>query len=202
MICSIWLLLDVLESQVNYAQSPKIVWPYHIGVKSYEFEKKSNFESPHDLFLQAESHITWHDHTSNVLQRVLSWRVRYLYRLNPIPDYFLGRLYCVFALLIMDYCDVVWMPSSAMHFKQLEKMHSKFSDLRSTACSSMTITLTEWWCYHTAIQVYRSLNKFTPSYLHDTFNHAVDITGRVACNAHCLFLPRVRTALVKNSCYF
>jgi len=108
----------------------------------------------------------------------------------------------VFDLLIMDYCDVVWMPSSAMHFKQLGRIYSKFSNLRSTACSSVTITLTERQCYHTAIQVYRSLHKIAPSYLHDTFNYAVDITGRVARNAHCLFVSRVRTTLAKNSFYF
>jgi len=57
-----------------------------------------------------------------------------------IPDDLLGRLYRMFVLLIMD---VIGMPSSAMHFKQLERIHLKFSNLRSTAYSSVTITLTE-----------------------------------------------------------
>jgi len=29
----------LLESQLNYVKSLKIVWPYHIGVKSYESQK-------------------------------------------------------------------------------------------------------------------------------------------------------------------
>ena len=152
------------------------------------------------LGLHIDENLTWHDHASNVLWRVLS-RVHCLYRLNPIPDDLLCRLYRVFVLPIMDYCDVVWMPS-AMHFKRFERMHSKFSNLRSTACSSVTITLTERRCYHTTIQVYRSLNKIAPSYLHNTFNYAVDISGRAACNPHRLFVPRVRTTLAKSSFYF
>ena len=34
----------------------KIVWSYYVGVKSQYFEKKLNFESPHDLFSQARLH--------------------------------------------------------------------------------------------------------------------------------------------------
>jgi len=37
------------------------------------------------LRLYIDENLTWHNHTSNVLQRVLS-RVRCLYRLNPIPE--------------------------------------------------------------------------------------------------------------------
>ena len=41
-----------------------------------------------------------------------------------------------------------------------------------------------------------------PSYLHDSFHYAVDITSRAAQNAHRLFVPRVRTTMAKNSFYF
>jgi len=63
----------------------------------------------------------------------------------------------------------------------------------------MASTLAEWQSYHTAIQVYRSVHKISPSYLH---NNAAEITGRYACNKHRLFVPRVRTSLAKNSFYF
>ena len=63
----------------------------------------------------------------------------------------------------------------------------------------MAITLAERRCYHTVIQVYRSLH---PSYLHNTFHYAVELTGSDARNEHCLFVPRVRTSLAKNGFYF
>ena len=62
----------------------------------------------------------------------------------------------------------------------------------------MAITLAEWRHYHTVIQVYRSLHKISPSYLHNTFYYAVEITDRDARNEHRLFVPRVRTSLAKN----
>jgi len=102
--------------------------------------------------------------------------------------------------LTTDYCDVVWMPSSTLLFKRLERLNSKFSNLKSaTSRSSMAITLAQRRCYHTAIQVYRSLHKISPSYLYNTFHYAAEITGRDAHNEHCLFVPRVRTSLAKNS---
>ena len=119
------------------------------------------------LGLYIDENLTWHEHTTSVLQRVLS-RVQCLYHLNPIPNDLLGKLYRVFVLPILDYCDIVGTPSSTIHFKQLERLRAKFSNLRSTACSSMSITLTERRRYHTAMQVYRTLHRISPSYLHDT----------------------------------
>ena len=66
----------------------------------------------------------------------------------------------------------------------------------------MATTLAERRRYHTAIQVYRSVHKISPSYLHNTFHYAAEITGRDAHNKHRLFIPRVRTSLAKNSFYF
>jgi len=51
--------LDSESSWINYQQTLKILWPYHIGIRSYEslnFEKGPNFKSPHALFSQAWSH--------------------------------------------------------------------------------------------------------------------------------------------------
>jgi len=89
----------------------------------------------------------------------------------------------------------------AMHM--YSRLHSKFSNWKSTTSrSSMASTLAERWRYHTAIQVYRSVHKISPSYLHNTFHYAAEITGRYAHNKHRLFVPRVRTSLAKNSFYF
>ena len=66
----------------------------------------------------------------------------------------------------------------------------------------MAITLAEQQCYHTAIQVYRSFHKISPSYLHNSFHYAVELTGRDARNERHLFVIRVRTSLAKNGFYF
>ena len=153
------------------------------------------------LGLFIEESLTWREHTTSVLQRVLS-RVHCLYRLNPIPKDLLGRLYSVFVLPVLDYCDVVWKPSSTAHFKQFERLHARFSNLRPTACSSVNVTLTERRRYHAAVQVYRVLHKLSPPYLYDSFHYAIDITSRTARNAHRLFVPRVRTNIAKDSFYF
>jgi len=124
----------------------------------------------------------------------LKVRRRFLARYLPLDS--------VFVLPILDYCDVVWTPSSTTHFKQLERLDARFFNLCSTTCSSVSITLTELRLYHAAIQVYRTLHKLSPPYLHDSFHCAVDITSRAARNAHRLFVPRVRTTMAKNSFYF
>ena len=56
--------------------------------------------------------------------------------------------------------------------------------------------------FHAAIQVYRVLHKLSPSYLHDTFHYAVNITSHTGRNLYRLFVPRVRTTLAKHSFYF
>ena len=57
--------------------------------------------------------------------------------------------------------------------------------------------------FHAVIQVYRVLHKLSPSYLHDTFRYAVDITSHTGRrNLYRLFVPRVRTTLAKHSFYF
>ena len=70
------------------------------------------------LGLYIDENLSWHKHVECTLQRVLS-RVHCLYRLRPLPDNLLGRLYCTFVLPLIDYCDTVWMPSSMLHFKRL-----------------------------------------------------------------------------------
>ena len=57
--------------------------------------KKSNVMSIGSfkyLGLLIDENLTWREHTTSVLQRVLS-RMHWLYRLNPIPKDLLGKLY-------------------------------------------------------------------------------------------------------------
>jgi len=57
------------------------------------------------LGLHLDEHLTWHQHTTTVLQRVYS-RIHCLYCLRPLPADLLSKLYNVFVLPILDYCDV------------------------------------------------------------------------------------------------
>ena len=153
------------------------------------------------LGLYIDEHLSWHQHTANVIQRVSS-RIHCLNHLRPLPADLLAKLYRVFVLPILDYCDVVWTPSSVQHFKRLERLHSKFNSPPSSTDLSVCVTLTARRRFHAAIQVYRMLHKLSPSYLNDIFHYAVDITSRTGRNLYCLFVPRVRTSLAKHSFYF
>ena len=82
------------------------------------------------LGVYIDEHLTWQKHTQYVYQRVQS-RLHCLYRLCPLSDTLLRRLYCAFILTILDYCDIVWSPSSVQFFKRLERVHSKFCSLLS-----------------------------------------------------------------------
>ena len=86
----------------------------NITVDGWPISRISSFKY---LGLCVDQNLTWQDHTMSVLQKVLS-------RIHCLPDNLLGKLYRVFALPIIDYCDVVWMPSSTLLFKGLEKLHS------------------------------------------------------------------------------
>ena len=100
---------------------------------------------------------------------------------------------------IVFLCCPYWIISSVQHFKRLERLHLKFN---SPPDFSVHVTLTERRRFHAAIQMYRVLHKLSPSYLHDTFHYAVDITSHTGQNLYRLFVPRVRTTFAKHSFYF
>jgi len=80
------------------------------------------------LAIYIDENLTWQRHTQYVYQRMQS-RLHRLYRLCPLPNWLLGRLYCTFVLPLLDYCDVVWLPSSVRRF---ERIHSRFCSLVPT----------------------------------------------------------------------
>ena len=151
--------------------------------------------------LHIDENLSWHQHTANVTQRVYS-RIHCLNRLCPLPADLLAKLYRVFVLPILDYCDVVWSPSSVQYFKRLERLHSKFNSPPSNTDFSVCVTLTERKWFHTAVQVYKVLHIVSPSYMNGTFHYAFDITSCTGQNLYHLFVPRVRTTLAKHSFYF
>ena len=127
-----------------------------------------------------------------IIQRVYSI-IHCLNHLCPLPAELLARLYHVFVLPILDYCDVVWAPSSVHHFKCLERLHSRFNSSPSSNNLSTSVTITEWRRFHAAIQMYKILHKLSP---------AVDITLCTGRNIYRLFVPRVQTTLAKHSFYY
>ena len=82
----------------------------------------------------------------------------------------LNALYSAFVLPVYDYCDVVWSPTTAKFTGMSEKVHSKFTKRLPSSCASrLTFTLTECRRYHVAIQIFRSVHNYSPSYLSNIF---------------------------------
>ena len=90
-------------------------------------------------------------------------------RLKPLTPTVLKLLYQAHVLPIIDYCDVVWVPTNVGHLKRLERLHSRFSSYDSARSSAFNLTLVERRRFHIAIQVYKILKRLSPSYLLSTF---------------------------------
>jgi len=94
----------------------------------------------------------------------------------------------------------LWSPSNSTDTRRLERLHSKFtSSIPSSDSFNLCSSLSEGRVYHTALQVFKIVNNISPSYLHNTFSFAVDVTGRFGRNHYRLFVPRVRTNYGKQS---
>ena len=66
---------------------------------------------------------------------------------------------------ILDYCNVVWSPCSALYTWHLERVHTKF--VSSLPASTFTVfdlklSLIERWTYHTAVQVLKFFMSLLP----------------------------------------
>ena len=104
---------------------------------------------------------------------------------------------------LYDYCDVIWSPSTAKKTCLIERIQSKFINrLPLTYCSKFSFTLTERRRFHTAVQIFKSLHRLSPPYLHDIFQFSKDITGHVSRNINRLFVPRVFTNYGKRSFFY
>ena len=87
--------------------------------------------------------------------------------------------------------------------RMLERIHSKFVNrLPLPYRSRFSLTLTERRRFHTATQIFRSLHRLSPPYLHNIFQLSKDITGHVSRNINRLFVPRVFTNYGKRSFFY
>ena len=63
--------------------------------------------------------------SANVISRVRS-RVASIIRYGSLPPAVLCLLYIAFVLPLLDYCDVVWCPTTTKLTAMIERVHSKF----------------------------------------------------------------------------
>jgi len=56
--------------------------------------------------------------------------------------------------------------------------------------------------FHTAVQVFRVIHKFFPTYLRDRFINAAAYTGRSGRNKDRLFISQVNTNFGKNGFFY
>ena len=120
-LCVNLLTLNITKSNVMLIGSrQKLRDDLSISVDGKQFSCVSSVKY---LGLHIDENLSWHQHTANVIQRVYSR----IHSLNCLPIDLLAKLYCVFVLPILDYCDLVWTPSSVQHFKCLERLYSRFN---------------------------------------------------------------------------
>ena len=76
-----------------------------------------------------------------MVSRVRS-RIASIIRYGSLPPAVLCLLYTAFVLPLLDYCDVVWCPTTAKLTAMIERVHSKFVK-RLPPSNRLSFTLTE-----------------------------------------------------------
>jgi len=156
------------------------------------------------LGIHIDQHLTWNTHIDYILHRIRS-KLYCINRLRPVSSKILRLLYQAYIMPILDYCDVVWSPCSALYTRRLERIHSKFvSSLpaSTSALFDLRLSLIERRTYHTAVQVYKILHELTPPYLHGMFHYASAISGRIGRNPLRLYVPGIRTNYGRGSLWY
>ena len=123
------------------------------------------------LGVYIDQHLTWKCHVEYLL-----WRAHgKLYSFNCLrflTDNLMKILYQAHILPIINYHDVVWVPTNSSHLKKLERVQLCFVSTISTNCPVFKLTLIEWRRFHIAIEIHKILMRRSPSYLLDTFKLA------------------------------
>ena len=156
------------------------------------------------LGIHIDQHLTWNTHIDYILNRVRG-KLYCINRLRPVSPKILRLLYQAYIMPILDYCDVVWSPCSALYTRRLERVHTKF--VSSLPASTFTVfdlklSLIERRTYHTAVQVFKILHELTPPYLHGMFRYASAVSGRVGRNPLRLYVPSIRTNYGRGSLWY
>ena len=85
--------------------------------------------------------LSWTLYISNVVFRV-RFRVASIVHYGSLPPAVLCLLYTDFVLLLLNYCDVVWCPTTAKLTAMIERVNSKFVK-RLPPSNRLNFTLTE-----------------------------------------------------------
>ena len=145
-----------------------------------------------------DSVLSWTLQICNMVSRIRS-RLASIARYGSLPPAMLCVLYSAFVMPIYDYYDVVWSLTTAKLNCLIERVHSKFlNKLPPAYCSRFIFTLTKRCRFHTAMQIFKSLYRISPPYLHNFFQFSRDVTCHVS-NFNRLFVPRVSTNFGKRS---
>ena len=102
---------------------------------------------------------------------------------------------------LYDYCDVVCLITAKLT-SMVERVHSKF--VKKLPFLSIlyifSFSFMELCRFHTAVQIFKSLQKQSPPYLHDIFHYSTDLTGHVSQHVNGLFVPRINNNFEKGNC--
>ena len=182
----IWLVANKLKLSVPKSSSMLIGTRQRISGKTLHLSLDSlplqQVSTVRYLGVYIDQHLTWHQHVEYVLRRVRG-KLYSINRLKPLTPTVLKLLYQAHVLPIIDYCDVVWVPTNVGHLKRLERLHSRFSSYDSARSSAFNLTLVERrrfsYC-HTSIQ---DLKKAITLLL--TFHLQVCFIRHKSCRAQC-----------------
>ena len=79
--------------------------------------------------------------------------------------------------------NATWLEAEKPVLLLIERVHSKFvRKLPSSYHSKFPFTMTERRRFHTAVQIFKSLRRISPPYLHDIFQFLRNVTGYVSHN--------------------
>ena len=186
-----WMAVNRLKLNVNKPMCMLIGSRQRVGSKTLCLSLNGSLlkqvSSTKYLVVCIDHHLTWQNHIDYVLKTVRG-KIYSINRLNPPPTV-RKLLYQVYTLPILDYCDVVWAPTNANQTRHLERLHSKYT----SSCSDSRYSPVERRKFHTIMQIYEILRKLAPMYLHNMFDYAITVTGRINRNVHQLFVPQTDT---------
>ena len=205
---SIWLTVNRLKLNVSKSHCMLIDSRQRIGGKCLPLMLNGDIlrqvSTTRYLGIHIDQHLTWNTHIEYILNRVKG-KLYCINRFRPVSSKILRLLYQAYIMPILDYCDVVWAPSGAMHTWCLERVHSKFIlslPASISAVFDLKLSLMERRTFHTAVQVFKILHEIAPPYLHGMFRYALDISGRVGRNPLRLYVLSIRTNYGRGSLWY
>ena len=123
-----------------YCKNPKLV--------TKQFSSETGFNCK--IIVCIDQHLTWH---VKYILRTIRDKLYSINCLKPLTSTVMKLLYQAHVLPIIDYCDVVGVPTNFGHLKRLERLHSRFSSVDFASSSVFKLTLAERRRFHTATQI-------------------------------------------------